>query len=767
MTPGLLGFHRFPKPGRMIIFSWGLLALMLTGCIGNPHAADQELSLDNEFLHLTVSANVIHASIWEFVSKSQHRNLASPDSPVPLYQVDLYLGGKAVTLDPSQSDGNFLTKPDSQTLELRSEFKRYGLTVSQTLRLKPGSPTVSISMRFRLKDPGYRIGVARMPGIGLSLDAGPDAAVLLPVADGALLKDPLEHLKNGGKLSYNYPGMASAQLLAAYDRKGGVLCYAADGQGNFKMLNVMRFGKQLVLTFENVLYHLDPPDIAVPYTVELGAFEGGWERAADVYKLWARNQAWCRTPLRDRKLPKELDTTAFSLSLNLREGQNDDKATNRIPEIPSAVKSWSDGLSMPVNAILLSWEKHGPWIAPDYFPPYGGDAGFRGTIESLHKQGQQVTAFLSGYNVTLEKTARHGAPSFRADPPNRKALEAAAIVGRDGQVFRQGRAQEGTGMLSILCPSTPLAKKTVADAFGQLRKFGVDRVQIDQVIGGGTPPCFSTRHGHPPVGGNSMFRSTAGLLDSLAAADPAAVISLEEPGELFIPHVHLFHAREYMEGYWPRDGEGIVGVPLFNYLYHEFSLGYGGDTAPVTQEGEDPAVAIYAQAINLMQGRTPAAGQWMKVIPFDRVNAAQRKFMQAAAALWKGKAGPFLREGEMLALDHQAKMPWRLSARVLGHAIEFNTGKLLYAGYRLPDGRVAVGYVNVTGETLKAEVRFASGRSRIPEMASVLWPAAQNAAKAEANATVPANNPISSRTLKSGESYVFPPYGILFLEASP
>lgn len=716
--------------------------------------AEQRLSIENQYLHITVGAGARHASFEDFTSKSQGRNLTTPDSPIPLFQVDLYQGSKPVTLAPADADDIALTQSDPQTLELRAGFPRYGLTVFQTLRLKPGSQTVSISMRFRITDKAYRIGVARLPGIGLSLDTGPGTAVLLPIADGALLKDPGDHLKNGLKKSWNYPGLASNQLMAAYDARGGVLCYAADGQGNFKLLNLMRYGKQLVLTFDIVLYHLDPPDIAVPFTVELGAFDGGWERAADIYKLWAKNQPWCRTKLHDRRLPADLDSTSFSIAVNLREGAMDDKATNRIAEIPAAVKSWSTGLSMPVNAVLLSWEKHGPWIAPDYFPPYGGEAAFRGGVDILHKQGQHVTAFLSGYNVTLEKTARHGAPAYRADPPNREALEAAAIVGPDGQILRQGRAQEGTGMLSILCPSTPLAKRMVADAFKTLRGYGVDRVQLDQVVGGGTPPCFSAKHGHPPVGGNSMFKSTAGLLDSLAGLDPAAVISLEEPGELFIPHVHEFHVREYMEGYWPRDAEGVEGVPLFNYLYHEYSLGFGGDSAPISQGGEDPSVAIFAQAVNLMQGRTPAAAEWMKVIPFDRVNVAQKKFMQDETALWKGPAGAFLREGEMLALDHQGRTPMHLSAKASGHSFSANTSKLLYAGYRLTDGRVAVGYVNITGEPLKAELRFASGRSGIPVNAKVVWPSGPKKGAAPAS-------------LKSGDTYAFPPYGILFLEASP
>ena len=716
--------------------------------------ADQRLSLENEFLHITLKVEKKNAVVEEFTSKAQGRDLAAHESSIPLFQVDLYQGSKPVTLDPRQASDLQLAKIDSETIELRAEFPRFGLSVRQRMQLKRSYPTASFSMNFKLTGKGYRLGVARMPGLGLSLNADEEKSVLLPIADGALLENPASRLKEGEKRSYNYPGLASAQLMAAFDKRGGVVYFAADGQGNFKMLTVMRYGKVLVLTFENVLYHLDPPDISMPYTVEVGAFEGGWERAADIYKLWATKQSWCKTLLQDRKMPLDLNSTSFSLGLNLREGGMDEKATNRISEIPAAVKGWSTGLGMPVNAILLSWEKRGPWIAPDYFPPYGGESAFRELTKTLHDQGQYSMAYLSGYNYTLDKTARLGAPAFRADPPNRKALEAAAITGPDGQVMRQGRAQEGTGMLAVLCPSTALAKQTVAKAFSQLRSYGVDRVQIDQVIGGGTPPCFSSQHGHPPVGGNSMYRSTARLLDSLAESDPAAVISLEEPGELFIQNVHQFHTRDYMENYWPRDGAGIKGIPLFNYLYHEYSFGYGGDTAPISQVGEDPAVAIYAQALNLINGRSPAAAVWMKVIPFEKVHADQKTFMANASAIWKGPVGIFLKRGTLLPLDHQIYFPWTLRAKAVGKPFEINTSKLLATAYRLSDGRTAIGYINITGAPLTAELRFASGRTAIPTGGKILWP-------------VVGSGKALPKTLKSGDKYTFPPYGILFLESKP
>ena len=139
--------------------------------------------------------------------------------------------------------------------------------------------------------------------------------VLLPVADGQLIMNPLANMGDGEVRRYDYPGIASAQVMAAYDNQGGIVTYADDGDGNYKGLNIRRYGKGLLLLYEHITYQEDDLLVRVPYAVELGTFEGGWERAADVYKNWAVKQKWCRTKLEDRDLPAHLKGPSFFLVL--------------------------------------------------------------------------------------------------------------------------------------------------------------------------------------------------------------------------------------------------------------------------------------------------------------------------------------------------------------------------------------------------------------------------------------------------------------------
>lgn len=67
--------------------------------------------------------------------------------------------------------------------------------------------------------------------------------------------------------------------------------------------------------------------------------------------------------------------------------------------------------------------------------------------------------------------------------------------------------------------------------------------------------------------------------------------------------------REYYEGQWYRDFPGAVAIPLFSYLYHDYAIGYGGDSAAVGP-AKNPWY-VRCHAMNLAAGRTPGAAVWM------------------------------------------------------------------------------------------------------------------------------------------------------------
>ena len=107
-------------------------------------------------------------------------------------------------------------------------------------------------------------------------------------------------------------------------------------------------------------------------------------------------------------------------------------------------------------------------------------------------------------------------------------------------------------------------------------ELGCDMVQVDQVVGGlapGNGECFSTEHGHPPGPGVWDAEAFEAQLRSLAAecrrVQPEAVLSIEEPQELFNHLIGIQDYRDAQSRRWPQL-PGMTHASVFGYLYHEF-----------------------------------------------------------------------------------------------------------------------------------------------------------------------------------------------------
>jgi hypothetical protein len=730
------------------------LALVLMGATGGQAPAvipSDTVSLENENLRITFDTTR-GARLISIFSKRQNRDLAVVDGDVPLYEIQATKGsqaGSCTSLEASETSHSF---PDPSTLRIVSAHPQAQMDVVCTITLPAKARTAAFGIEVSRRAADVRVVGIQYPTYTLPLEVGKvEAKVLLPVWDGQLLTAPSRALARGEIRQYPYPGPASAQVMASYDDVGGVVTYAADGEGNYKRLVVQRYRDGLALSFAYLGYQDAGPRVRVPYPVEVGAFEGGWERAADVYKEWASQQKWARTLLEDRDLPAWLKRPSFFYVADARK--------NSANQISESVRTWSEGLGLPVTTMLMSWEKNGPWVAPDYFPPFGGESPFRGLVQDLHRHGGFSMLYLSGLNYTLEKSKRAGVGQFTADPALRREAEASAIADFGGTIRREGTADGDIGMHLVICPATPYAKEMLSSAAGCALDLGIDVVQVDQIGGGGVAPCFSTAHGHPPGGGPTNYVSLSRLLDALRSQargrNPAAAISLEEPGELFIPHVDLFHTREYMQRLWPRNEKGSYGVPLFSYLYHEYALGYGGDSAPLLT-ADDPSVpgfspdnvrvAVYDQAMNLITGRMPAAARWAGAVPFEKADPTLRTFMKDAAALLRSDAGRYVLLGRIIDLEKQDPMQQAMSFQTSGGTLEFQAEKVLARGFELKDGTVGLLYINVTETNLTARLNFTSAKLQGSALSS--WPSA-------------------GKVLRSGDEYTFPPYGMLFLRVRP
>lgn len=577
---------------------------------------------------------------------------------------------------------------------------------------------ITVRVECRLAGPGLECGIGikngsllalyaiRFPAVEFPLRLGESAEddrLLLPKCDGALLDNPEGNLQ-GGAVS-NYPGSASVQLLAFYDSAAGIRVMTLDGGGYRKAIGVMRRKAGMGLHVVHYPEVAAGKDFILPYKVEMATFHGNWEVAAVAYRKWALKQGWCRKRLQERagELPHWLREMPFFYTMSVRGLTAENKVDLRYDTIAEQSDQYAKLLGTRVCAMVMSWEKHGPWVTPDYFPTVGGDERFQALTARLHATGNRSLIFLSGLKWTLRKGAL-----FDATEAFARDGEAAAIVAENGKTLVVGKPGDDTGQSAELCPATRYAQDLLSRISRQATALGVTAVQVDQMVGGGSPACYSERHGHPVGGGNwqteAVYRSFARLRAEGKTRSRDFAFLMEEPGEFFIPVLDAYHARDYAEGRWPRDGRGIRGVPLFTFIYHDFLLGYGGDSAGISTAVS--AQNVYSAAANLVNGKIAAAAVWNRYQPPDQVDQGQRQLLAAALAMARGPAHEFLLYGERMPTPPMETPSLTIPVWVqsLGKGEQRVFPGVLHSLWRLRTGRMGWVAVNVTGSAVDVQV---------------------------------------------------------------
>ena len=112
------------------------------------------------------------------------------------------------------------------------------------------------------------------------------------------------------------------------------------------------------------------------YDVVLGSFQGDWYDAADLYRDWSLRQQWA-APWQCRDVPRWLLDSPVYITVRLQGYMDDERMTIEafLPYercIP-LLERISRRVEVPLAVVLMAWERGGPWVYPDCFPPAGGD----------------------------------------------------------------------------------------------------------------------------------------------------------------------------------------------------------------------------------------------------------------------------------------------------------------------------------------------------------------------------------------------------------
>jgi hypothetical protein len=446
--------------------------------------------------------------------------------------------------------------------------------------------------------------------------------------------------------------------------------------------------------------------------VALGVTSGTWQQTADIYKRWAIRQPWCRKTLAQRDdLPDwwRRGPCVYVCSVRTVDGARHCTASF-YPQLAENLRLFRAKIDGPVVPMLAAWENHRLWTAGDYFPAFDADRA-KTVISQIRQEGFHPFVFLSG----LYYTYQNGGADGSLVPGWERYLGSFVIDKQTGKpkTFVLSESNKTWNRYSYaFCPAAPGVKEFYRSVLDRLHALGVEVVQMDQAVAGAGDVCYSDSHGHRPGPGPYQASSLHELLGDMRrhgrSLSPDFLLTNEEVHEELIPYVDGFHTREYKEHYWYRDVPGGRGIPLFTYLYHEYAIAYGGDSAGLNARKD--ANLVRQHAVNLVTGKTPGVAVWSYPRAIVEAHCDQLKMVQNHSHLLKTEAQRFLMLGRMLhPLEFDVPS---LTFRIpVAHgekwrAVPFVERAVLTSSWQSPEGLVGHCLVNVTDAKQPVRLRL-------------------------------------------------------------
>ena len=521
--------------------------------------------------------------------------------------------------------------------------------------------------------------------------------------------------------SPHYPGRVFAQFLAWYGERAGVYLACEDTEGNVKLLKPVRREPAIRLGLAHVGDWPSEGERTLEYEVVLGSFAGNWYAVADLYREWSLQQKWA-TPLTKRTdVPEWLLDSPPHITIRLQ-GYLDDGPAPAIEEflpyekcVP-LLQGVAERVEAPLVAVLMSWERGGPWVYPDCFPPVGGDESLTTFCRLSRERGWRVGSFCNGTRWVMKHLFNdYDGTDYFAENQGEQSV----CRRHDGELWAEHWDQSWRPSY-ICCMAQELTKETAVDFVKRLVGWGMESIQyFDQNCNAATFACFAADHGHPPIPGKWMAAAMEEMIAAFrrvaADAGETEVIQSTECAcnEYCLP---LFQQSDVRVSP-PGSGEGGF-VPVYHYLFHECTILHG-----MMSTGGEPYALPIRNAWNGVLGEIPGAVltgdgtllnretfNWANWEPKVGSNDDSLEMIRTVTALRRGPGRDFLVYGRMqrpAEVTGIKPVEWDHNGR------HYAVPAVAHAAWQAPDGRHGVVLANWTTKAQAAVVCAATLGERV------------------------------------------------------
>ena len=337
---------------------------------------------------------------------------------------------------------------------------------------------------------------------------------------------------------------------------------------------------------------------ALPFTVALTPFRGGWYEASRIYARTVRREPWYQAA-KARNFGKLRDIGMWFWN----------RRTSEIV-IPPIEKFMADA-GVPAALDWYWWHKTSYDTGyPNFWPPREPEERFRAAVRRLNAKGIYCQTYMNGMTWDVD------------DPSWKDGGEQGVKYLRDG-TFRAHPWNRFTGhRLGYMCGEAPQYQARMREQCRILRGCGFDGQYLDMIGNASYGACWRKDHAHPFGGGDHMVENFRTYVKAVRADNPGLQLCTEDVNESYLD---LFESVIVLSPSYERNSSkaGEVDfevVPAFQSVYHGAIVLFGNFAMLDGIPAWDPL--------------WPDKERWTKEEPWERLFPDQFFVEHARGVIW-------------------------------------------------------------------------------------------------------------------------------------